>query len=101
MQSWAGHHYSELMMSWGPPQQVYDDGQGGRILIYTIRRQWTTAGQATTTTTGRATAYDNFIWGNAQSFTEYRPPQTYGYTAWRMFRMDKEGRIVSWSWQGL
>lgn len=101
MNSWQGHHYSDLIMSWGPPQAVYDDGAGGRILVYTQQRQWTTPGRTTTTTTGQATVYDNMIWANAQSYSQYVPPQTYGYTAWRMFRIDQRGVIYSWSWKGL
>jgi hypothetical protein len=101
MHSWEGHHYSELIMRWGPPEAVYDDGQGGRILVYTQVRQWTTPGQVTTTTTGTATIYDNMIWGQAQSYSQYTPPQTYGYTAWRMFSMNRRGIIYSWSWRGL
>jgi hypothetical protein len=57
MRSWEGHHYSELVMSWGPPQAVYDDGQGGRMLVWTVVRQWTTPGTAVTSTTGQATIY--------------------------------------------
>ena len=101
MSSWEGHHYSELIMSWGPPQQVYDDGSGGRILVYTAARSWTSPGQAVTTTTGQATIYDNMIWGQAQSVTTYQPPEQYGYTAWRVFRINKQGYIYSWSWRGL
>ena len=101
MNSWVGVHYSKLVMAWGPPQQVFDDGQGGRMLLYTQTRQWTTPGQAVTNTTGQATIYDNMIWGQAQSVTEYRPPQTYGYTAWRMFQINSSGTIYDWSWRGL
>ena len=101
MASWVGHHYSELVMSWGPPQQVYDDGQGGRILVYTANRQFTSPGQSVTTTTGQATIYDNMIWGQARSITTYQPPQTSGYTAYRNFRIDNRGYIYSWSWRGL
>jgi hypothetical protein len=43
MRSWEGSHYSELLMRWGPPQAVYDDGNGGRILVYTYARQWTSS----------------------------------------------------------
>jgi hypothetical protein len=101
MNSWMGHNYSQLLMSWGPPQGVYDDGQGGRILMYTVARQWTTPGQVSTTTTGRATIYDNMIWGEAQSISTITPAQTSGYTAWRMFAIDKNGRIYNYSWKGL
>jgi hypothetical protein len=101
MSSWQGHHYSELITRWGPPQAVYEDGQGGRILVYTQVRQWTTPGQLTTATTGTATIYDNMIWAQAQTYGQYTPPQTHGYTAWRMFNIDRRGVIYSWSWRGL
>ncbi len=101
MASWEGHHYSDLIMSWGPPQQVFEDGSRGRILIWTAVRSYTAPGRAVRTTSVRATAHDNYIWGQARSFTEYRPPQTYGYTAWRMFRISSRGRVISWSWRGL
>lgn len=89
MRSWEGAHYSDLIMRWGPPQGVYDDGQGGRILVYTTSRSWTTPGQATT------------IWGQAQSITRFVPPQTQGYTAWRVFRINRSGIIYNWSWRWL
>lgn len=101
MRSWEGAHYSDLIMRWGPPQGVYDDGQGGRILVYTTSRSWTTPGQATTNTSLRATTYDNMIWGQAQSITRFVPPQTQGYTAWRVFRINRSGIIYNWSWRGL
>ncbi len=100
MKSWEGHHYGELIASWGPPQQVFDDGYGGRILVYTQQRQWTTPGTATTYTTGSATVWDNYIWGSATSRTTYYPPQTHGYTAYRMFWINSNGYIYRWAWRG-
>jgi hypothetical protein len=101
MRSWEGYHYSSLVMSWGPPSAVYDDGRGGRILIYTYARQWTSPGRSVTTTTVRATIWDNLIWGQARSYREYTPPQTHGDTAWRRFQINSRGYIYSWSWWGL
>lgn len=34
MDSWMGHHKSELIQSWGPPDRYESDGKGGEILIY-------------------------------------------------------------------
>jgi hypothetical protein len=34
MESWVGHHQSELILAWGPPNQVSSDGKGGQVLIY-------------------------------------------------------------------
>ena len=34
MNSWMGSHISELIRSWGPPQQIVTDGAGGKIYIW-------------------------------------------------------------------
>ena len=34
MDSWIGHHQSELIRAWGPPQYYASDGKDGVILIY-------------------------------------------------------------------
>ncbi len=34
MDSWLGHHKSELIQSWGPPVRYESDGKGGEILIW-------------------------------------------------------------------
>jgi hypothetical protein len=101
MSSWTGSHFSSLIMAWGPPSEVYDDGAGGRILIYTSQRQWATPGSATTTTNASAQSQGNYIWGSARSYTTYVPPQTRGYTAYRMFQANSQGIIYNWSWRGL
>jgi len=101
MKSWMNNHYSDLVMQWGPPQHVYSDGKGGRILVYTAQRQYTTPGQATTKTDVNVSAYDDMIWGSATSKTTYRPPETYGYTAYRMFAINQNGVIYKWAWKGL
>ncbi len=101
MNSWMGHHYSELIGSWGPPQQVFDDGNGGRILIWTQIRSYTVPGQSMTQSYGQATLYDDYIWGSATSRTTYTPPQTYGWAAYRMFYINDKGYVYNWSWRGL
>lgn len=34
MDSWKGSHISEVIRSWGPPQQITTDGAGGQIYIW-------------------------------------------------------------------
>ena len=97
MSSWMYHHYSELIGSWGPPQYVYGDGRGGRILTYTSPRSFVVPGSSYTAID--ATIYDNYIWGTA--VTIYNPTRVYGWTAYRMFWIDKRGYIYRWSWRGL
>ena len=101
MKSWEGQHRNDLIASWGPPQQIMSDGQGGEIFVYTQVKQWTTPGQATTDTTASANIYGNQIYGSGTSRTTYNPPKTYGYQAQRVFWIDKDGYIYRWSWKGL
>lgn len=32
--SWIGHHYSELVDKFGEPEQILEDGTGGKILSW-------------------------------------------------------------------
>lgn len=86
MQSWVGSHYSNLMMSWGPPTRSMPDGQGGQILIYEYDR------------------YTGQIPGTAQANPDgsvsYTAPRHTGYVASRMFWVDGSGRIYNWRWRG-
>ena len=101
MESWMGHHQSELIASWGPPQQVMDDGQGGKIFIYSATQTYTTPGRATTNVTGTAYGAGNYAYGNATGYTTYTPPQTSSYTAYRMFWINSSGYVYRWAWRGL
>ena len=101
MESWMGHHQSDLIASWGPPQQVMDDGQGGKIFVYAATRSFTSPGTSTTTVTGSAYGYGNTAYGSATGYTTYNPPQTTSYDAYRMFWIDSNGRIYRWAWRGL
>ena len=109
MESWEGAHVSDLIASWGPPQQIMNDGAGGKIYVWNQTRSFTSPGYATTTTTGQATGqattYGSTTYGNAQgsqhSQTTYTPPQTTEYTASRMFWVNNSGVIYRWAWRGL
>lgn len=104
MNSWMGHHYTELLASWGPPTNVYDDGQGGRVLQYMVQSSYTMPGRSYTNSNayvqGQATYDANSIWGNAygqgSSTTTYVPPQTYTQTRYRTFWIDRSGKIYRW-----
>jgi hypothetical protein len=102
MKSWDGAYVGDLIRSWGPPQQAFADGYGGQVFVYTDTRI-TGYRPATSTTTASANANirGNYIYGQGTSQTVYNPALLYGYTAYRMFYVNKEGRIYSWSWRGL
>ena len=97
LQSWVGHNYNDLFASWGPPQQVFSDGRGGQIFVYTYSRSWVQPGRATTTY--NANTYGNYTYGSAT--TVYSPSSVQGYDAYRMFWADQNGIIYSWAWRGL
>lgn len=101
MESWTGHHQSDLIASWGPPQQVMDDGEGGRIFIYSTTRAFTSPGRSTTTVTGSAYGTGNYAYGSATGSATYTPPRTSSYNAYRMFWIDQNGYIYRWAWRGL
>ena len=92
MQSWVGHHSSEVIAAWGPPSRVLDDGSGGKLLIWEYGRSYTTPGYATTQPYG--------VMSHPYYQTTYQPPQTSGYTASRTFWVNAEGVIYNWAWKG-
>jgi hypothetical protein len=87
MKSYVGHPKSELYLRWGPPTSVTSDGNGGEILIY---ESYVSQGQIP------GSAYNNGYGG-----VSYTAPQQRGYTKTRMFYVDKDGIIYTFSWQGL
>jgi hypothetical protein len=101
MASWQGNNFNNLMASWGPPDQVFEDGSGGRVLVWTATRSYTTPGSATTQTTGSATTNGNTVWGTASSRTNYNPSQTHQWRVYRMFWVNRDGVIYRWAWRGL
>ena len=101
MTSWMDHHYSELIASWGPPQQIFDDGQGGRFFVYLLDRTYTVPATSSTTTNFNAMGNYNAVWGTAQSYTTYTPEHVAGYTAFRMFHANASGILYEWRWKGL
>ena len=105
MKSWLGHNESSLMLSWGPPSQIYRDGSGGKFIVYSQSHMYVSPGYATTNTTGSATGQvlgnNVYVQGQAQSQTTYVPPQVHQWTTYRMFQVNSEGTVVAYSWKGL
>ena len=89
MNSWVGASSSDLIASWGPPSQVFNDGSGGTVMVWTYDRNYTVPGNSTTTTSGSATLSGNTVYGSATSRTTYNPAQNYGWTAYPMFLIDQ------------
>jgi hypothetical protein len=107
MQSYVGHHYSELVANWGAPQQQMSDGKGGQIWIYLRTRSFQTQGESSTTSrlngyssgsvnnndyTGRSTYY-----GDSQ--TTYTPSRQITRVSRRTFFIDGQGIVYRYAWQ--
>jgi hypothetical protein len=93
LNSWMGHDCNELVARWGPPNQLFSDGRGGRVFVYTESRQWITPATSTTN-------YSFNRYGGTAT-TVYTPALVNGYTAYRMFWADSSGTLYSWAWKGL
>lgn len=101
MSSWQSHSSNDVLASWGPPAQVFDDGSGGRVLVWSASHSVTTPVCATTRTTGTATINGNTVWGSATSRTMYNPGNTCQWRSYRIFWVSKNGVIHRWAWRGL
>lgn len=70
MDSWMGHHKSELIQSWGPPHRYESDGKGGEILVY-----------------------EKSVTRGAVINNTYYEKTTHPY---QMFYADKDGKLYYW-----
>ena len=95
MESWVGHHQSDLIRSWGPPQRTASDGKGGSILIY---EQYVNMGQKPGII---QPANPLSVFPAGQPALQYTAPQQRGYNRTRMFYVNPSGRIYTYRWQGL
>jgi len=105
MESWLGHHESDLMLAWGSPAQVVPDGSGGKILMYAENRMYAAPGYAVSDTSGyiHGSVAGGSLYGvgEAETVTTYVPPQTYQWQVSRNFQVNSSGVITNYSWQGL
>lgn len=93
MASWDGSNANDLIASWGPPNRVMDDGEGGKIFIYILDRRSNTPAEVVTR------EFDNWFDGKGVR-TTYTPSQESGYLAFRIFWVNGENVIYRWAWRG-
>lgn len=98
MNSWNGSHISEVIRSWGPPQQVTSDGASGRIYIWSKYIN-IPIGQARQTTTG-ALIPDGFGGYYINSRTIYTPQTVIQADYARMFWVNTHGFVYHWQAEG-
>jgi hypothetical protein len=98
MQAWVGDSVSNLVASWGPPQTTYDDGKGGRILIYGRGGALEFREPSYTNTTQVAPGYPA---AGTESYTTGGTGRQLGYVEHLVFWADKDGTIYKWRRSGL
>ena len=98
MNSWEGHHVSDLIRSWGPPHEVTSDGRGGKIYIWRYQGSIELL-PGKTTERGSANVIGSSVYYRNQ--TTYRRPVTVEIDKQRMFWVNREGIIYHWQWKGL
>jgi hypothetical protein len=91
--TWVGSPEPNLIRSWGPPQQVYDAGDGVKYLTYVSSRNVFIPGSSPTYSTQYIgnTAYTNSYGGS--------PAQNIAMSCKTSFEV-KNGIITSWRYEG-
>lgn len=98
MESWKGHHVSELIRSVGPPQRIVSDGAGGRIYIWRSGVKIPLAKEKTKRQ-GSATIIGDTIYYEEKTTTT--PATNIEYDKVRMFWVNSDGIVYHWKWKGL
>jgi hypothetical protein len=101
MQSWVGHPADELIARIGPPTAVFRSPwvEGAFVMVYASDVDLG-GHPAYSTTSGTLTGTG---WGavQVQAVTVYQPAERYGWQRYREFRVDRDGVIQGWRWQGM
>ncbi len=99
MNSWKGNHISDVIRSWGPPQQVTTDGAGGRIYVWSknVNIPLTKAKSKTKRTVTYSPYLDQYT---IKSKTTYTEPVVIEGQKVRMFWANKNGIVYHWRAKG-
>lgn len=90
MQSWEGNSSSDLLRTWGQPDFLYGDGQGGRVAVYVPSAATRPARSSAEAARVRA----------ASSGRVYQADMKNSWPTFRIFFIDPTGRIVRTEWRG-
>lgn len=93
LKSWIGASESELISSWGPPDSVYENNKGGRILTYKAIGNFFIPGTSPT--------YQTTIIGNTAYTTSHGGYPSQNITTWcNTYITVRKGKITRWSYKG-
>ena len=91
MHSWDGRSLAELITTWGPPQQMFSDGDGGQVIVYAP------SGGASGTE-GPAAGIQTY--GSTTTQPVYHASMASRWPVHRIFFVNASNRIVRWTWRG-
>jgi hypothetical protein len=100
MGSWIGDPVSVLIKVFGSPQQVYDDGRGGRVLVYLRDLTDKVTASSTTSISANGGIAENQLYSKARSYARYTPELMDAYKTFRLFWAGPNGVIYNWAWKG-
>lgn len=81
MNSWIGHSKQELIMSFGIPSRIESDGAGGEIVVFAQQVYQAPSNSTIYTNSGSSSTVHN---------------AGYNYWSYKMFFINKEGKIYHW-----
>lgn len=93
--SWVGSPETDLIRSWGAPQQVYEAANGSKFLTYSNSRQVYFRGTPPTYTT----TYDPDTRSSTTTSSGGIDPQLYTMDCQTTFEV-ANGKVAGWSWKG-
>ena len=91
MQRYMGRHVTSLYASYGQPNEVYDDGNGGMVLVYVYVRGYYY----------RPPMISGKIYPGGTALVTYTPEAVASYDARRVYWVNKDGIVYRWEWKGL
>ncbi len=91
MRRFEGRNVTDLYAAWVPPNEVYDDGSGGRVLVYVYVRGYYY----------RPPMISGKIYPGGTALVTYTPEAVASYDARRVYWVNKDGIVYRWEWKGL
>ncbi len=112
LDTWIGIDEGVLISAWGPPQNYYPLSDEGKVIEFvrsnnvqmgghTYTEPQSTYHSGSVNTYGSYDSYRSSYYGTSTQYVTKTTP-TYNLQFWckTRFTVDKNGKIISWSWEG-
>ena len=110
---WVGNEVDSLVLSWGPPDSIYDKSDGGKVFSYVRQGSitmpgYTTYQNVTTYNSGNVNVYNNY---GGSAYANYQGTATTSVPVYRqgyniatycktIFDILANGTVQDWKWEG-